>query len=45
MHKAFLDNGVVASNTGLMALSTPMTDGTVSEIVAAFKASLSHASA
>ena len=45
VHKAFLDNGVVASNTGLMALSTPMTDGTVSEIVAAFKASLSHASA
>jgi glutamate-1-semialdehyde 2,1-aminomutase len=40
IHKAFLDNGVLASNTGLMALSTPMNKETVAEILEAFTRSL-----
>lgn len=43
VHKALLDNGVLASSTGLMALSTPMSEDTVAEIVAAFTASLRQA--
>jgi glutamate-1-semialdehyde 2,1-aminomutase len=36
-HKALLNRGVLASNTGLMALSTPMSEETIAEIVEAFR--------
>jgi glutamate-1-semialdehyde 2,1-aminomutase len=36
-HRALLNRGVLASNTGLMALSTPMSEETIAEIVEAFR--------
>ena len=40
MHIGLLNRGVLVSNTGLAALSTPMTSGVLEEILSAFAAAL-----
>jgi glutamate-1-semialdehyde 2,1-aminomutase len=40
LHRLLLDRGVLAASYGLMALSTPMTDDDLEEIVSAFAESL-----
>ena len=42
-HRALLNHGVLASNTGLMALSTPMSEETIAKIIDAFRQALRDA--
>jgi glutamate-1-semialdehyde 2,1-aminomutase len=44
-HRALINCGILAANNGLMALSTPMTDGDADEIVGACEAALRNVAA